>query len=361
MAQRLETYRAIAEILSPETQAKELEPLLQHPDFDWDAIVVEGSGHLMLPALYYNLKRKGLLHTLPKELETYLEEITAINRNRNKAITVQIKAITELFHTQNINYVLLKGAALLMAEVYEDPAERMIGDIDILVAEDQLNTAFELIQRHGYTPIETTFGADYVEHKHLPRLKTRDYMAAVEIHRKLFMDYDHAALQPSDILKRKKLFRGIWVPSGDQFLLHNILNFQISDYGYLFKAIGFKTIYDHISIAKRFDAHLKDEDLKVPAIASFIKYHKVFFSSELQTIPLTLGFGERKLLELRLRYKILNRCRYRSLYTLNYLKQIGSRVGFVLTKKAYRKALWADRKRIIYTLKRQIIHNKPPH
>jgi hypothetical protein len=361
MGQRLETYRSIAKILSPETQASELEPLLQHPDFDWDALVIEGSGHLMLPALYCNLKCKGLLHTLPEELDEYLEEITAINRNRNKAIMLQIKAITELFNTQSINHVLLKGAALLMAEAYEDPAERMIGDIDILVAEDQLNSAFELLQRHGYKPIETTFGADYVEHKHLPRLRTTDYIAAVELHRKLFMDYDHKVLQPSAILKQKQEHHGIWVPSGHQLLLHNILNFQISDYGHLFKAIGFKTIYDHLGITKRFDSHLKDEDLKVPAVASFIKYHKVFFSSELQTIPLALGSRERKLLELRLRYNTLNRCRYRSLYTLNYLKQIGSRVGFVLTKKAYRKALWADRKRIIYTLKRQVIHNKPPH
>ena len=80
------TYQHIADILSFKSSISKLEHTLTKPNFDWDAIVVEGSRHLVLPAIYCRLKAKNLLHTLPKELENYLEEITSINRNRNKKI-----------------------------------------------------------------------------------------------------------------------------------------------------------------------------------------------------------------------------------------------------------------------------------
>ena len=59
------TYHIIADILSFETLNSKLETTLSHKTFDWDAIVIEGSKHLVLPAVYCRLKSKQLLHLLP--------------------------------------------------------------------------------------------------------------------------------------------------------------------------------------------------------------------------------------------------------------------------------------------------------
>lgn len=360
MANRLETYRSIAKILSWDSPNSELQPLLEKPDFDWDALVVEGSKHLVLPTIYCRLKQKTLLHLLPEELNTYLEELTAINRNRNESIKAQILKLTAVLNRNAIDYVLLKGAALLMANIYKDLGERMIGDIDILVAVDQLDFAFNVLLKEDYYPIETTIGDDFFEHKHLPRLRTDTHLAAVELHRKLFTNYTINTLVNANVLGNKQEVNNISLPSSDHLLLHNILNFQVSDYGHRLKAIGFRTVYDHILISKCLGVSFSAAQLKNKYIRSFLSYHSTLFGHDIgvheNSSPLV-----KTLLSLRLKYPKYDGLRRRILYTAIYFKELLTRIGIFIRNKDYRNALWEDRQRIIYTLKRQILHNKPPH
>ena len=60
------------------------------PQIFWDRLVQFGSGHLVLPAIYGALKRKKLEHVVPKELFSYLEEISELNKKRNNDILKQI-------------------------------------------------------------------------------------------------------------------------------------------------------------------------------------------------------------------------------------------------------------------------------
>ena len=56
-----ETYQVIADILSFSATTNTLKLTLSESSMDWDALVVEGSKHLMLPAIYCRLKAKMLL------------------------------------------------------------------------------------------------------------------------------------------------------------------------------------------------------------------------------------------------------------------------------------------------------------
>ena len=197
------TYQHIANILSFKTSDLQLEKELSNPSFDWDSIVVEGSKHLVLPTIYCRLKSRELLHVLPLELKDYLEEITSINRNRNLAIISQIESISKLFNEHKINHVFLKGAALLTLDIYGDVAERMVGDIDILISRKDINLANTILQEHKYLPIEQTIGNQFFEHKHLPRLKPNNEICAVELHQKLFISYTDKNFKVDSILREK--------------------------------------------------------------------------------------------------------------------------------------------------------------
>ena len=142
----------------------------------WDAIVVHGSRQLVIPTLYCRLKQRQLLHLLPEDLDLYLHDITSQNRKRNKAILEEVMMLSTLFKRHHIEHVFLKGTALLASGYYEDIAERMIGDIDILVATKQLDKAFELLQQHSFKPLPQNFGSHYFEHKHLPRMTTNKFL-----------------------------------------------------------------------------------------------------------------------------------------------------------------------------------------
>ncbi|WP_412560003.1 nucleotidyltransferase family protein [Winogradskyella sp. MIT101101] len=342
------TYQNIADILSFETSNSELEQLLSHSSFNWDAIVSEGSRHLVLPALYCRLQSKELLHILPNDLNEYLEEITELNRERNSAILDQINIITEWFNKHNIEHAFLKGAALLALDCYDDIAERMIGDIDILVATDQLDLAFDLLKTKAYSPTEQTLGFDFFEHKHLPRLKTEHHICAVELHKTLFVTYKDSYLTTSNILKKKQYKNKISIPSRAHLLRHNILNYQINDKGSWFNSISFRSAYDTLILLR--GKHFNPSDYNNKIYRKYFNVSGLFFND----IKVLTKSKESFLTSFYL-FKLTHISFYKFWNTL--LKIIDSslllfgRTLFFLKNKDYRKAIINDKERIYNRIK----------
>ena len=79
-----------------------IEKQLQSDMIDWDAVVKVSTAHYVFPALYCNLNRSGFLQYLPQELVSYMEQITDLNRERNKKIITQAKELNTLLLTSNI-------------------------------------------------------------------------------------------------------------------------------------------------------------------------------------------------------------------------------------------------------------------
>ena len=141
-----QTLQNIADILSFESDKTLLKERLERETMDWDHLVRLGSSHLVLPAIYCRLKAKQLLNTLPMELESYLKEITDLNRERNQQLLAEAQQISQWFQEANIDHVFLKGTAMLASGYYEDLGERMVGDIDILVEESSLIKSFKFLE-----------------------------------------------------------------------------------------------------------------------------------------------------------------------------------------------------------------------
>lgn len=346
------TYQHIANILSFEYSSSKLEQTLNEPSFDWDSIVKIGSKHYVIPAIYCRLKSKKLLHNLPKELVNYLEYITEENRKRNSEIITQIKTISKLFNENNIEYVLLKGSALLALGCFEDIAERMLGDIDILVGEQQLNDAYQLLLNKGYESTEEALGHKFFEHKHLPRLISSQHIAAVEIHRKLFVSYKYQPLKTEFIFNDKRTYNNINIPSQKHLLMHNILNYQISDFGAMYNGISFRSAYDTIVLLQTYTGSKNWYSERV--FKTYFRYVNLFFEdikiSSTKKINLSSSFYLFKLKHPKF-YKFWNK-----LLKLFYIFPILlNRTWLFLTNSAYRKAIILDKNRI-YTHLRSIFN-----
>ena len=348
MSALAKTYQHIANILSFETSALHLKQTLSDPSFDWDAIVKEGSKHLLIPALYCRLLAKQLLHVLPKDLKQYLETITTLNRERNEAILSQVDALAHLFNKHHINHTFLKGAALLIQGSYDDIAERMIGDIDILVEHSQLDYAFDLLIQHDYQPIAQTLGSDFFEHRHLPRLTTTHAICAVELHRKLFTSYVHPELQPNNLLLQKRNIDHIYIPSQEHLLLHNILNAQVNDYGALYNQISFRSAYDSISLLRNYKDHFRF--LKDGYIQDYFNIVGLFFKDIALKIPIqsnkSTAFYLFKLKHRRF-YKFWNKL----IYNYDTSPILLNRTSVFLPHSRYRQAILKDHKRVSKHLK----------
>lgn len=147
---------------------------------DWDAVVKVSTTHYVFPALYCNLKRADFLHYLPTVLVEYMQHITDLNRERNKHIITEAKEINQILLSNNITPIFLKGTGNLLEGLYEDIAERMVGDIDFLVEKKHIQTTYKLLQTNGYT---NKISELFEDHRHLPRITHPNKTAAVEIHK----------------------------------------------------------------------------------------------------------------------------------------------------------------------------------
>jgi len=213
-------------------------------DLTWSKIVKVSTGHMVLPALYLNLKRADLLKFLPADLRAYFGEITRLNRNRNLEILNQVKDINTILLSYDITPIFLKGTAHLLENLYQDMAERMVGDIDFIVAENQVEKAANILINEGYIPLNPFVDKGHRHSKHYPRLTHQEKIAAVEIHWAVVLQAHKTDLDYETIFKEKQCINNIFVPSYGHQIIHNILNVQINDKGFLYGKIMPRQLYD---------------------------------------------------------------------------------------------------------------------
>jgi len=226
----------------------EVRDVIRNDDIDWENIVRVSSGQFVLPALYLQLKRNGLIEELPADLIEHFEEITQLNRERNQAILTQVEDVTKSLNRHNIFPVYLKGVAHLLKGLYIDPAERMIGDIDFLVPEDQMVEAAEILIEEGYKPLATYYKDAFKKTKHYPRLVNSDFIAAVEIHKEVLNPPRHIAFPGNKIAKEKELINcdqyKAFIPCIEHLIIHNVYNNQINDKASIYGNIILRQMYD---------------------------------------------------------------------------------------------------------------------
>jgi len=236
----------------------------------WDNVVKLSTKHYVFPALYCTLKRANFLHYLPEELVNYMKHITDLNRERNLQIIEQAKEINELLTTNNITPIFLKGTAFLLQNLYYDIAERMVGDIDFLVAKEDATLVLEILKNDTYkfTIEEST----YLDNsKHYPRMVKRGCINAIEVHREMTLK-KYRPYFNYDVVKTNLITSNsyIFLSFKDQ-VLHTIINKQLNDYGYLYKSIALRNCYDLYLLS------YKTDTLKaIKQIPTLFKFLNVF-------------------------------------------------------------------------------------
>lgn len=225
---------------------------------DFLRFIQVSSNHLILPAVYRRLKIKGFSEYLPAELAEHLNDLLQINIERNNEILQQIEEISQHLGDAGIKPVFMKGTAHLLDNLYVDIADRMIGDIDFLVRDEDFLPAAEIAFKLGYkTDIEI-----YDEIKTLkdyPRLYREDVPADLEIHRlPVIPQYAHW-FGPELVFNEKKPIPdkpNCYVPSDKHKLIQNFIHSQLSNKGHKHRLVSLRDLYDCHLLLKR--VHKKD-------------------------------------------------------------------------------------------------------
>jgi len=230
-----------------EKNRKEIEKQLKTNNIDWDAVVKLSTGHYVFPALYCNLKRVNFLKYLPTDLVEYMIYFTDLNRERNTQIIAQAKEINELLLENKIIPVFIKGTGNLLEGLYEDIAERMLGDIDLILNKRDAKKADEILRDHKYSSnsvVPDNF-------RHLPSLTKLNKIAAIEIHTELLIEEYRDEFNYVLIEKDVQKINHAHVMGFESQLALSILANQINNDHFKYKDIFLRNAYDVFVLSKK--------------------------------------------------------------------------------------------------------------
>jgi hypothetical protein len=252
-----ETLFFIAKCLTISLEEKNrdaIEFILKTNDVDWDVVVKVSTAHYVFPALYCNLKRVDFLHYLPQELVNYMEYITNMNRERNEQIINQAKELNTLLLTNNIKPIFLKGTGNLLAGLYEDVAERMVGDIDFILSKEDYSKAITFLREFGYSEVHK-YKYHFPYEKHYRRLQKENNIAAIEIHKELLDIKKYVnEFNYSFVEKDSHIINEVTVLSYANKLNLSIIANQINDSGFYYKTMALRNAYDVFLLSKKTNA-----------------------------------------------------------------------------------------------------------
>ena len=310
-----ETLFFIAKCLTIALEGKnrdKIELILKTTDVDWDAVVKVSTAHYVFPALYCNFKRADFLKYLPADLVNYMKHITDLNRDRNKQIISQAQDLNTLLLKNNITPIFLKGTGNLLEGLYDDIAERMVGDIDFLLSKKDSSSAFKILKSNNYYTAENLLN-NPPDHRHFPRLVKQENIAAVEIHKEVTIEKHRDEFNYKIISEDAQQINDFLVLNFENQLSLSIIASQINDSGFNLKKISLRNAYDVFLLSKKVDTK--------KAISKFTKLNNPL-NCFLANCNLVFGDLEslkyNKTEEAENYLKAFNKSLYRSKSTINF-------------------------------------------
>ena len=214
-------------------------------DINFESLIKLASGHLMLPALFFNIDKKKVSYIFPEDFIAYIKNIYSINKARNTVLLAEAKELSELLYKNNIKHIFLKGTALLLTNVFDDIGERMIGDIDFIIQHKDEEKIKKVLKNNNYCSKHTVSSFRLFKPKHLPRVVQKNKTIAIEPHLEFFRFRHRWVFNPKVLLDDfKEKTKIIKTPSTFFLFHHCIYNFQINDNGFLKSNHSHRSIYD---------------------------------------------------------------------------------------------------------------------
>ena len=119
-------------------------------EIDWEYFLAQGFRHRLVSILYLNLK-EILASVLPTDAFEELKAHVVSNTQRNLLLSVDLLKVLNAFGDRDIKAVPFKGPVLAEA-IYGDCGLREFGDLDILVYEQDIASAFDLLESLEFQP-----------------------------------------------------------------------------------------------------------------------------------------------------------------------------------------------------------------
>jgi len=191
---------------------------------DWMEVILWANEHLVVPALWTKLSQSGFCEFLPQDVRNYLAFLHAQNRARNDRIRMQCLEIGSNLARAGLRGALLKGAAWLFDGNSLAASDRMMRDIDLVIAPEEYEPAVRALKGCGYREMSGIY-IEVGHFHHVPML-CEGGEASVEIHRDLANRIGLLSSQEL-IASGREVAPGLLLPESRHRIVHNVIHAQI--------------------------------------------------------------------------------------------------------------------------------------
>lgn len=215
-------------------------------NINFEKLIKLASGHLMLPALFFNIQKKKVSYLFPEDFIEYIKNIFEINKARNEILLSEAKELSELLYKNNIKHIFLKGTALLLSNVFEDIGERMVGDIDFIIQHKDEEKVKKVLEKNNYCTSSNHVDSYRVfKPKHLPRMVNKNKTIAIEPHLELLSPKYRGFFNSKKLINTfKEEIITIKTPNEPFLFDHCIYALQFEDKGFYNSNYSHRSSYD---------------------------------------------------------------------------------------------------------------------
>jgi hypothetical protein len=215
-------------------------------NINFEKLIKLASGHLMLPALFYNIQKKKVSYLFPEDFIEYIKNIFEINKARNEVLLSEAKELSALLVENNIKHLFLKGTALLLSNIFDDIGERMIGDIDFIIQHKDEEQVKKILEKNNYCTSSNPVDSFRVfKPTHLPRMVNKNKTIAIEPHLEFLEPVHRCFFNSKELLNDfKEEIKMIKTPRKPFLFDHCIYAIHLRDKGFFNSNYSHRSIYD---------------------------------------------------------------------------------------------------------------------
>jgi hypothetical protein len=217
-----------------------------------EQLVATASAHGVAGLISKAAADPEIARRLDEDLVVFFDVLREKNGERNAALTAQLIETAALLTRTGIPVVALKGGAELLVPVFEDPSDRLLGDLDLLVPEHQIDAAIAALKAAGYGDGDRPYDRSK---KHAPALWRETDPTSVEVHTAVSERIGNEILPAADVLGRAvpTAVPGLRVPCLADRLCHLVTHAQIDSSRYDYNLSILRDVAELHALSKRLD------------------------------------------------------------------------------------------------------------
>lgn len=154
---------------------------LAHKNLDWNHIYSNCKKEKILPLFYSNLLTLKLTDKIPPNINQKFQNLTYAITGKNIILNKELSSLLKLFKQHGVEAIILKGLAY-HESLYGDLSKRAMGDIDLLIRENQLRKVSDLLLNSGYVQHSGWLEHPRIDTHHLVPFFNRENKSAIEVH-----------------------------------------------------------------------------------------------------------------------------------------------------------------------------------